>query len=45
MTDIGKPVENPGIEILPIETPIPEKVPEFVPVGPPDRTRREEEDE
>lgn len=41
MTDIGDPIENPGIEILPVEVPVPEEVPELVPVGPPEK---EEED-
>ena len=41
MTDIGDPLEDPGIEILPVEVPIPQEVPEFVPVGPPEREREE----
>lgn len=32
MTDIGEPIENPGIEILPVEVPVPQEVPELVPV-------------
>ncbi len=36
MTEIGKPLEVPAIEILPAEDPIPEPEPVPATVGPPD---------
>jgi hypothetical protein len=35
MTEIGKPEEDPLIEILPAEEPVPER--ELVPAGPPEK--------